>query len=85
MELLEYLALFSNNGPVKVRVKFKDFDGTVAEQRMLADEIGQLVSPETGEFQSNMTFDDWPFEVYKYEIDPIKRVLTIRARKISNQ
>lgn len=80
MLLNEYLLLFSNKGTTKVQVKFKDFDGTVATQSMEAREIAKLVSPDSGEFLTSMTFDELPFEVYKYEIDPIKNTLTIRVR-----
>jgi len=48
---------------------------------MEPSEIIQIVSPDGGEFRKMMTFDEWPFEVYKYEIDPIKNTLTIRARR----
>ncbi len=81
MKLNEYLLLFSNEGATKVQVKFKDFDGTVVTQSMEPREIVRLVSPENGKFMTSMTFDEWPFEVYKYEIDPIKDIVTIRARK----
>lgn len=81
MSQSEYLSLFSNRGPIKVQVKFKDFDGYVANRAMQPDEIRRILSPETGEFLRLMTFDEWPFEVYKYEIEPIKNKLTIHARK----
>jgi hypothetical protein len=81
MQLTEFLCLFSNSGATKIQVKFKDFDGRVATQRMEPSEISQIISPDNGEFLTTMTFDEWPFEVYKYEIDPIKNTLTIRARK----
>jgi hypothetical protein len=79
----EYLLTFSGHGPIKVQVKFKDFDGTIRVERMQAHEIEKLVSSESGVFIRDMTFDEYPFEVYKYEIDPIKNMLTIRARKTS--
>jgi hypothetical protein len=79
----EYLLLFSGEGPIRVRVRFKDFKGHVAESALYADELEKLVSPHTGGFITKMTFDEWPFEVYKYEIDPIKNVLTIRVRPMS--
>lgn len=85
MKPTEYLLLFSNSGTTKIIVKLKDFDGTVATQTMEPSEIIRLTSPESGEFLKTMSFDDWPFEVYKYEIDPIKNTLTIHARKPQNQ
>lgn len=85
MKVNEYLCLFSNRGATKIQVKFKDFNGTVATQTMEPSEIIQLVSPDGGEFRKMMTFDEWPFEVYKYEIDPFKNTLTIHARRQQNQ
>ncbi len=82
MSHIEYLSLFSNQGPITVNVKFKDFDGKVTNQSMKPKEIIRILSPETGEFVRLMSFDEWPFEVYKYEIDPIKSLLTIRARRV---
>ena len=81
MPLNEYLLLFSNSGETKVQVKFKDFDGFVATQTMAPTEIVRLVSQENGKFLKTMTFDERPFEIYKYEIDPIRNALTIRVRK----
>lgn len=85
MNPVEYLQLFSNSGKTRIKVKFKDLDDTVATQIMEPAEITRLVSPESGEFIKSMNFDDWPFEIYKYEIDPIKSTLTIYARKPQNQ
>ena len=78
----EYLTMFSNEGKIRVCVKFKDFDGTVAERTMHAEEIARLVSPDSGEFMKSMSFDEWPFEILKYVIEPQKNTLTIHARKI---
>ena len=80
----EYLLLFSNSGTTKVQVKFKNFNGTVSTQKMNPEEITQLISSDGRGFFSSMTFDEWLFEVYKYEIDPIKNMLTIYARKNEN-
>ncbi|WP_156929295.1 hypothetical protein [Marichromatium purpuratum] len=77
--------MFSNQGTINIQVKFKDFDGTVANQTMEPSEITQLISPDGGEFRKLMTFDDWPFEVYRYEIEPAKNTITIRAKKLKNQ
>lgn len=85
MEEAEYLRLFSKNGDLKVQVKFKDFSGTICALRMNPEEILKLISPSDGQFISKMTFDEWLFEVYKYEIDPLKKVITIRARPYANE
>ncbi|MCX2781521.1 hypothetical protein OQJ46_00775 [Microbulbifer thermotolerans] len=84
MTVKEYLNLFSNNGLVKVQVKFKDHDDSVATQTMNPIEINELISSSGKEFITQMTFDDWLFEIYKYEIDPIKNIITIRAKKSSS-
>ncbi len=77
----EYLELFSRTGELQVQVKFKNHSGTVASLRMNPEDISKLISPVDGQFFSEMFFDDWPFDIYKYEIDPIKKILTIRARE----
>ena len=84
MTVKEYLDLFSNNGAVKVQVKFKDHDGSVATRTMNPIEINKLISSSGNKFIAQMTFDDWLFQVYKYEIDPIKNIITIRAKKSSS-
>lgn len=81
MSQIEYLLLFSNQGPITVQVKIKNFDGKVANQSMQPNEIRRILSPETGEFIRLMSFDELPLEIYKYELDPIKNLLTIRARR----
>ncbi len=81
MGLPEYLCLFSREGNIEVKVKIKDFNGTVINRRMQAEEITKLISEYTKEFITKMTFDEWTFEVYKYQIDPIKKRLTIYARQ----
>ena len=81
MEKTEYLELFSRTGELQVQVKFKNYSGTVASLRMNPEDISKLISPVDNQFFSRMFFDDWPFEIYKYEIDPIKKILTIRARE----
>jgi hypothetical protein len=83
MSIPEYLALFSDQGPIKVQVKLKDFDGFISDMFMAPGEVDRLISKETGKFITKMTFDEWPFEVYKYEIDPINNLLTIKAKKIN--
>ena len=76
----EYLVLFSKSGKIKINVKFKDDIGFIASMNMNPREITKLISPIDGQFFSEMTFDDYPFEVYKYEINPLKKTLTIHAR-----
>lgn len=81
MEVPEYLCLFSEDGDFSVEVKFKG-DGFIRSRRATAQQIANLINPETGTVHTAMTFDDHLFEVYKYEIDPIKKKLLIRARQI---
>ncbi|ORJ55898.1 hypothetical protein [Geothermobacter hydrogeniphilus] len=81
MKYPEYIQLFRNEGEYKIQVHFKDFDGSATELSMDANEIEKLIDPCTGNFYSAMRFDDWLFEVYKYEIDPIKKIVKIRARQ----
>mgnify|MGYP000659146592 CR=1 FL=1 len=75
----EYLRLFSGQGDISVIVKLKNHDGTIAERRMIAEEIKSLLSSDGASFHQLMTFDDYLFSVYKYEIDVIRKKLTIFA------
>jgi len=82
MQLNEYLLLFSNTGTTRVRVKFKGLKSSyIANQTMKPEEIVKLLSPHADGFISELTFDEHPFQVYKYEIDAIKNILTIYTRK----
>jgi len=81
MEIPEYLMLFSNDGDFKIDVKFKDHPGNISKLAMNANEVVNLISPSTGRFYTEMRFDDWLFEIYNYRIDPLKKQLTIMARK----
>lgn len=78
----EHLALFSNTGSFKVRVKFKDFEGTVAHQTMQAQEIASLLSEDGQKFIERMTIDEWLFEIFRYEIDTRQKMLTLHAKPL---
>lgn len=82
MNLPEYLVLFSNEGVIDVRVKFEDYEGSVQTKKMSPQEIAVLISDDGLGFHSRMTFDDSPFAIRKYEIDPAKNQLTIFVRAI---
>lgn len=76
----EYLSLFSNTGDYTVKVQFKDNAVNVSTQSMDPQEIKSLIDPATGNFYTHLTFDDHPYYVHKYDIDPIKKILTIKVR-----
>lgn len=81
MENPEYLLLFPNDGPYRVTVRIQGVDrNAVADRQMTAHEVTNLIARGDDSFFSCMKFDERPCEVYKYEIDPIKKILTIRAR-----
>lgn len=82
MNLPEYLVLFSNEGTVDVKVTFEDHDGSIASRKMRPNEIATLISTNGKGFHTQMTFDDWPFVITKYEIEPALNKLTIVAKKI---
>jgi hypothetical protein len=75
--------LFSNEGTINVHVIFEDHDGSVSSRKMRPIEIATLISTNGKGFHTQMTFDDWPFVITKYEIEPALNKLTIVARKIS--
>ncbi|MDD3609794.1 MAG: hypothetical protein PHI49_08575 [Halothiobacillaceae bacterium] len=82
-EAMEFLALFSDMGPYRVTVKFKDHPGRVADRQMMAEEIIRLIDRDTGMFAERMEFDGWPFDVVKFDLDPVRKKLTIHARRPS--
>jgi hypothetical protein len=69
----EYLALFSKTGDINVSVKFEDFEGIVADQKMQPSEITKLINHRTGKFLTRLRFDDWPFDIYQLQIDLVEK------------
>ncbi len=66
---------------MNIEVKFLDHDGYIPPKSMWPNEVIKLLSADTHSFLKEMTFDEWSFEIVKYEIDPVKNTLVIRARK----
>jgi len=76
----EYLQLFSNAGPVTVRVKFSDKSdshSTIPQMKMNWQELERLIDPETGSPYLYMFFDAHRCLIKRYEINPGKSLLTI--------
>ncbi|MBF7731115.1 hypothetical protein [Pseudomonas sp. N040] len=76
----EYLCLFSNTGPVKVKVKFENERPWIAERQMHPAEITAFIDPLTESFVTEMTFDERTYEIKKIEINPLEKTLIIHAR-----
>lgn len=76
----EYLLLFSQSGSVDVRVEFEGHGAQMPNRKMAPSEIAALVADGGTRFVDRMTFDDWPFSISKYEIDPANNRLTIFAK-----
>lgn len=79
MKLREYLSLFSNQGNIEVRVNLKGSNGIVNTRKMTPSEISCLITEDGESFVKNLTIDEWPVEVQKYEINPSKNTLIIHA------
>lgn len=75
----EYFMLFSNTGAMSIEVRTSKYRFPIAKRNMDPEEITQIIH--NGKFYTQMSFDEWPFEVYKYEIDPIKNKLIIKVRR----
>jgi hypothetical protein len=76
----EYLQLFSNDGPVTVRVRFsskEDGHRSITKMNMRWDELNRIIDPETSTPYRFMYFDAYRCPISRYEIDPGKNVLTI--------
>jgi len=80
MMIKEYLQTFSNTGDITVTVKFAKPGASIAQQRMSAAELMELIDPQTGDFLREMRFDDHPRQIRKFEIDPQKNTLTIHLK-----
>jgi hypothetical protein len=76
----EYLALFSNNGPIKIQVSFMDSDSSIADFAMESGEIQKLFDQTSGRFYEKMYFDDHLLDIYKFVIDPSNNTIKIKAR-----
>ncbi len=82
-EKVEYLSLFNEAGAdMQVEVKLKGFDGNVDSSQMNAEAITRLIDPKTGHFLCQMRFDDWPFDIVSYHINPKAKKLTITAKPL---
>lgn len=81
MNFPEYLSLFSNKGIVDIQVVFEDHAGSVSSRKMSPKEISFLITQDGKGFHKTMTFDDWPFMITKYEIEPAENKLTVFAKK----
>ena len=79
MEAPEYLDLFSGQGSARVRVRFRSSDGKIASLAFSPREILSLIAAEGDAFHQYLRFDDYLFEVLKYEIDPKTQTLTFVA------
>ena len=79
MSVPEYLELFSGKGSAQVRVRFRQHDGKIASLAFSPREVLSLIAPENDTFHQYLRFDDYLFEVLKYEIEPKTQTLTIVA------
>ena len=79
MNVPEYLELFSGQGAGQVRVRLRQHDGKIASLAFSPKEIISLIAPESDIFHQYLRFDDYLFEVLKYEIEPKTQTLTIVA------
>lgn len=81
----EFLCLFShtkdNENDIEVEVRYSNGRKVpISERYMQPSHIMQLIHPMQNKFYSEMRFDDYLFEVFKYHIDPILNRLTIMVR-----
>jgi len=80
MEIPEYLMLFSNKGDIRVEVEFINHKSKIINSKMISSEITKLIDPQTHQFYTEMRFDEKPFKIYRYTIDPIKKKIIIVAK-----
>jgi hypothetical protein len=75
----EYLQMFSDEGPVRVKVKFQDKNCSIAERKMHWQELDRLMDQEAKSPFRHLFFDTFRYPVVRYEIDPVRNLLTIFA------
>lgn len=80
MHYPEYLQMFSNNGKGKIHVSLRGNKGIVKDLAFSPIEVMALLREGGDEFHRYIRFDDYLFEVVKYEIDPRAQTLTITAK-----
>lgn len=78
----EYLETFSDVGPIKVRVRFAEGPAWISGRRMRAEEIASLIDAATGDFFTEMTFDDSPHQITRIELSLLRNTLTLHARAL---
>lgn len=78
----EYLMFFSNTGSITVRVRFKNFNGSISEQRMHPNELQKLINDNHDGFISHMYFDDHLMELEKIEISILENRVVLHARPL---
>lgn len=77
MPVPEYLMLLEDSGDVKVTVKFKDNSLSISDFSISWQNVARFLDPESGRPYSSMTFDEHPFEIERYEVNPWKNTVTI--------
>lgn len=85
MDYPEYLSLFASEGDYEISVSFRDKRQVVAKRKTTPGDFLHLVSAKDGSFRNRMNFDEWPFEIYKYQIDLAKRHITVYAQRIEGE
>ena len=75
----EYLLMFSNTGGITIQVRFKNFDGSISNQKMHPQEISKLVNSDGDGFISKMRFDDYLFDIEKIDISILKKRIVVYA------
>ena len=74
----EYLTMF-DGGDIQVRVEFSNFSGRIAERSMRSDEVIRFACLSGEQFLEKMRFDDWAFNIEKYEIRVKEKLVVIHA------
>lgn len=68
----EYTRLFSNRGPVALKIKFSRSDKfrSMPDMRMGWDEMTKLIDPETGKMYRTLCFNGQSWSIRAYKIYP---------------
>lgn len=86
MSKIEYLQFFSDEGSLKVEVRFASSKARVANRFATPEAIAVLVSQLLSDQQPSMTFDEHPGVITQINIEPgSKRVVLIARLQESMQ
>jgi hypothetical protein len=79
----EYLEIFEQEGPVRVKLILNNKELPVAKRYLKNYDLSFLYSVD--KWLEEIDVDDWPFSISSIEMNPSKKLLTIKLNEIETQ